>query len=224
MKGFATAAAVAALAFGLGATQAQALPVGATIGVADGDPGFIVGFEDAGFGLGATFTWNLDGVTSQGGENVFRFVIDVENRSSEADINRISSFSWGNVPQALSVALVDGGGVYNNVAISGDGFQAGMQGFTLQACVIAGPNCQGGAGGGLPSGGDATVTVDIATAGDSLFFADFATRWQALEGGESTSLGAATIAPIPLPPVAWMLLGAIGALAVAGRRRVLRQG
>lgn len=211
-------AGAAALAVGMAADDAHAL------GVNPGDPGFIATFnyEDT---LLARLTFALQDVDII--NNIWTFAVEVVNMSANdgVDRNRLVSFGYRLTPQAKSTTIVDNdNGAWAGVTAvsSGDINVGGFKEFQINTCVFAGQNCAGGANEGIEGGETSNLVLAIQTDGpvDSLFFTNAATRWQSIapNGDGSIAIGG-DIAPIPLPPVGFMLLGALGALAFAARRR-----
>ena len=220
-------AGAAALAVGMAADDARALGVGPT------DPGFIATFNEQD-NLLATLTFSLQNKVG----NVWTFAIEVANQSIiEGDLTkRITSFGFGLDPTATAVNLKDNDdGLWNGAVIGtvrGNNpnpglFGAGYQHFAIDTCVFDGPTCEGG-GDGVKGGQTSNLVLEITSDAESLFFTDVATRWQSIDlgpdpdkpGKNITSIViGGDIAPIPLPPVGFMLLGALGALAFAARRR-----
>lgn len=202
----------AVLALGVSYDRAEAFPVNAT------DSGVLFSVDyNLSDTLVAEFIWSLDRVVS----DIWSFSVDIVNNSTNSpDANRITSFAFGTTPASSNITLTDDDGGIWASATSGTVNGAGYQLFDLNGCVLAGPTCTGGGGGGVAGGGRSTVKFDLTAQTDTLFFDDFATRWQSINvnGLTSTVLGG-TPAPIPLPAAGWMLLAGLGGLGLVARRR-----
>lgn len=205
-------AAGAVLALSAFSDRADALPVNAT----DVGTVFTVDYNYENTLL-AEFIWKLDRVVN----NVWSFSVDVINASSNSpDANRITSFAFGTTPVSTNIKITDDdNGIWRSASV-GDVTGAGYQFFDLNACVLSGPTCTGGGGGGVAGGESSTVSFDLTADTDTLFFGEFASRWQSINvnGLTSTVLGG-TPSPIPLPAAGWMLLAGLGGLGVVARRR-----
>ena len=207
-------AGAAALAVGVAADDAHAF------GVSPGDPGFIVNFNEQDTLL-ARLTFELDSVLN----NVWTFAVEVANLSENVpDVNRIVAFGFNVSPFFAATIDDDDNGTWAGVSVPGVNPGPNTGGFeAINTCVFAGENCPGGANEGVIGGGTSNLVLLIETDGsaDTLFFSNVQTRWQDinLPTGETSIAIGGDIAPIPLPPVGFMLLGALGALAFAARRR-----
>ena len=211
-----SAAAVVALAVGFTGSAV----VAETIKVGRNDPGVIATFDfsdmDREIDISATIRFALDEVLN----DIWKFTVTVANTSTNiGDVkNRISSFGFDVRPIDGITLSDDDNERWSGVDVGPVG-GAGYQFFDLNACVRSGNVCTG-SGGGVVGQETSVLGLDIESASEHLFFGDFATRWQEVgtKGKDSIVIGG-TVAPIPLPPVGFMLLGALGALAFAARRR-----
>jgi hypothetical protein len=172
--------------------------------------------------LVATLTWtvtNIDG-------NRWSFSVLIDNNSlasPDTNSNRITSFGFTTDPNATDLTVSTSGW---------DGTTTGTVGphatFGIEACVHVGQACPGGGNGGVFAGTSPTINISFDYGPGPLTFTAFTTRWQSISvtdpnnpsGRPATSL---VIGPsiVPLPAAGFLLIGALGGLAVLRRRRNL---
>jgi hypothetical protein len=226
----ATGAAVAAL-------LAFSPPAGATI-VTDGSGPVVFNFDNpvtVGSGstdLTATLTlsnFNFSGL------NTVTFSVDISNTTqqgtlSTSDFNsiRLVSFGFNTDPNATSV--VDNSAIFTT---SVDNQQPLPSIGKLDFCAYAGPNCAGGAGGGLTPGGEDIFTVtmtfptdinslDIGIGSDELAGIKWQTAFGSFENTSCTLPTCLNPTPEPVPePASLAILGS--SLAIFGLLRRRRQ-
>ena len=144
------------------------------------------------------------------------FMISLANNSTGSGTNRLVSFGIDVIAPTLT-GVSDNSGNWNTLINTNfPGFQQ------VDFCAYAGPNCSGGAGGGLGVGLTDSFTVDMKSAfsGSVSFTSPFPTKWQAVGlSGQSYELDSCTANATGAnncgggPPV---LIPEPGTLALAG--------
>ncbi len=140
--------------------------------------------------------------------------------------DRLTAFAFGIGPNATGITFQDAtdGGMTNASLISNGVFPSNVPG--VEICAFGGPNCNGGANGGIWAGTSDTFTLLLSgTWGTGVDIAPIGVRYQT---GPGSFTFAASIPPPPPPPpvtqvpepsvLALLGMGLFG-LAVAVRRR-----
>lgn len=208
----------------LGAASSNAYTISLTGGMSGGNPGGQPLYEVTGLVQGDAFNVSWGGVT---GLSVTGMVtvnsLTASTASIEMMLNNLSTPISGADPRVTSVGLeIDNftslasaltGGTYLTSADSSN-----FPGFTIDACATSGNNCAGGGNGGIPAGGTDTATLDVnGTFGGTLDLSNFALKIQGGPNGDSFEL--AGVPSVKIPEPATLALVAIGAAAIAARRR-----
>jgi hypothetical protein len=153
--------------------------------------------------------------------NELSVAITLNNTSGVAS-NRLTSFGFGINPNVSSVT-------FNDVA------DAGMVGASLSAipglalievCAFGGPNCAGGANGGILGGNNDTFTLKLKTAanngiwGNSVDVNPIGFKYQtAVTSYEFTTDPNVVVTSVPEPETYAMLLAGLGLMGGIVRRR-----
>jgi hypothetical protein len=202
--------------------MAFAAPASAAVTVGSGESGSSYMIDFVGLvggntetGLSSLLTLTFTGTSNSG--KTYNFDYDLLNDSTLSA--RLSGFGFNTNPNVTGGAV---NGTYNVVA-SGNLPQFG----TLDICFKDGGgtnNCGGGGNGGVFSGATASgsLSLNFASAVDSITLSDFATRYQSIVGSNygNSGIGIGTEVPAVPEPSTWalMLLG-FGAVGWGLRRR-----
>jgi len=176
-------------------------------------------------GLGASIGFALNSVSGDG--KTWNFTANILNQAtSPFSSARISVMGFSSTPDIANAAVVSG--PFTGVDLGGNFPQISNVGF----CFTAGPNCNGGASGGIALGGSASQVFNLifTNAQTSVVLDQFTIRWQSLTGGNfngASGIGQG-IAPDPVDPggggvpepASWaMLIAGFGLVGAAMRRR-----
>jgi len=174
-------------------------------------------------GLTAQVTYTLTGLS--GNTATFAYIVD-NTSSAPVTASRISTFGFNIDPNFQSVGTVTGA-VYPNVS-SGNIPNALPN---VEFCLTAGPNCSGGASGGVGiSDPNATGTFqfNFAAAPTTITLSDLYVRYQSIDAPSlNINGGSATGIPVGVvpEPATWAMMLAgffgMGALLRSQRRRRL---
>lgn len=177
-------------------------------------------------GLTAAITFTLTGVAG----NVWNFSAAINNALSTAPVGgRISGFGFNGNPEIVGATPLSG--PFGNAVINAGFPQIGGQ-TTIDFCLTANTNCNGGGGGGLANGGSAVQTFALnftANPTNSVEFNNFIIRYQSITGSTlgSSGIGLGTNdggfdgdgGAVPEPATWAMLLSGFGLVGLASRRR-----
>jgi PEP-CTERM motif len=176
-------------------------------------------------GLAAAIKFTLTGVSG----NVWNFKAAVDNRLSIAPVGgRISSFGFNGNPEIIGATPLSG--PFTTAVINAGLPQIGGQ-TTIDFCLTANNNCQGGGGGGVNDGNVATQEFALSFANNitSVIFNNFILRYQSVTGSPLGNSGigmgrnAGGNSPIgdPVPePASWaMLIAGFGLIGAMARRQ-----
>jgi hypothetical protein len=177
-------------------------------------------------GLAATINFQLNSVTNGG--KTWKFTANILNQASAPFTTaRISAMGFSSTPDISNATVVSG--PFTGVDLGGNFPQISNVGF----CFTAGPNCNGGAGGGIALGGSATQVFNLmfTNAQTSVILDQFIIRWQSLaganvRGNSGVGLGSdpGTGDPQGVPePSSWaLLIAGFGLVGATMRRRAIR--
>ena len=220
VKSYIKAAVVAAVVT-LGATGASAATIvaGSPLGST-----FSIGYSQAYTGpndvtpvnLSAQSDWTLTGKT----RTQWRFDVILSNLTSitTEGMNRLTSWGFNTTPDTIKAeeTFQAAWDIAKGTVPSGLG--------KYEVCVVAGPNCSGGAGGGLAEDSNLKFSLVVTTASDtsSLTFDSFFVRYQSAgvnsAGSTAFTGGEIPVPAVPLPAAGFLLLTALGGLAALRRR------
>ena len=208
-------------------TWAGAIPVTSTgeVNLTSADVGgsFVINFN----GIGGDPVTLIPGLT---GEATFTVAsmstsqlvlnVSLENTSSPPiTASRISVLAFDTNPTLVSASETST--LFNAVVVDGHMPIVG----SVEFCATAGPNCSGGAGGGVTIGqtGTATLTLNFANGAiaNGVQLSDFHVRYQSIVGAGTVTSGVGNFTP-PVPEPASAAVFALGALlaGVAVRKRL----
>lgn len=220
-----------ALASGVLALVAISAPANAATFVAAGDS-HIVHFD--GFaggvvnGLTSKLTLTFNGFTNGGTLANFSYTI-ANTSAAPVTASRVSSFGWDIDTPNFSFANSTESSPTYSLRDGGQFPQPNDGGGPREFCLSAGPNCGGGAGGGILLGGSETSSFAIAFTSSQaqVALSNFVARYQSIDGAGqvSSAIGRPTTPPPPPPPVVpepatWaMLIIGFGLVGSAMRRR-----
>ena len=215
------------------ASAAPSITIDSTAGPFSFDVAYVCDIGDVcngGIGSGGTnhtsvnllfeSAWSFTGVSDSGSNRTWTFEIAMANASDGA--SRWTAFGFATDPNLVSRSLTDNGD--NDWSVNG-GFIPGFN--SIETCVFDAGNCQAAGGGpsqGLSMGEVDTIILALTTGLSSMLtLSDFAAKAASIAGGGSADslqfAGDVTVAPVPVPAAAPLLLAALAGLAFASRRR-----
>lgn len=175
-------------------------------------------------GLTAAIRFTLNSVS----DKVWNFTAAIDNTLSAAPVGgRIVSFGFNGNPEIIGATAISG--PFGKAVIDGSFPQIGKT--TIDFCLTANNNCQGGSGGGVVNGTTATQEFALSFANNttSVIFNNFILRYQSISGsrlgdsgiGLGTNDGGFDPGGNPVPePASWaMLIAGFGLIGAMARRQ-----
>lgn len=146
----------------------------------------------------------------------FDFVINntsITNTFTPATTSNLSGFGFDSSPDILSGSTTDA--LYSNT--SSGSISNGMK---VEFCFTAGPNCAGGANGGISAGQttNGKFTLNYTTLPSAFTLSNFIVRYQNLPQPAGSGIGIPVPGAVPEPATWAMMLIGFGAMGVSLRR------